>query len=64
MENLALTYSDQARWKEALVQVKEACLRLYGAEHTETVMTLESLVNVPASRTRKGGKAASSSDRS
>ena len=46
MNNLASTYGNQGRWKEAEeleVQVMETSLRVLGAEHPDTLATMNNL---------------------
>ncbi|OCK99026.1 uncharacterized protein K441DRAFT_541722, partial [Cenococcum geophilum 1.58] len=44
--NLASTYKNQGRWKEAeelFVQVKDTSLRVLGAEHPDTLTSINNL---------------------
>jgi hypothetical protein len=46
MSNLALTYTNQGRWKEAeelFVQVIETSLRVLGKEHPDTLTSMANL---------------------
>lgn len=48
MANLASTYRNQGRWKEAeelLVQVMETSSRVLGEEHLETLTTIANLAS-------------------
>jgi len=47
MNNLALTFADQGRWKEAEelgVQVVETSKRVQGEEHPDTLTNISNLV--------------------
>jgi len=53
MGNLAATYSNQGRWKEAeklQVQVMQMCKKILGEEHPDT---LTSMVNLAATYRNK-----------
>jgi hypothetical protein len=55
MNNLALTYASQGRWKEAeelQVQEMETNLRVLGAEHPETLTSMANLALTYANQGR------------
>ena len=50
MANLASTYRNQGRWKEAEeleVQVKDTRKRVLGAEHPDTLTSMNNLAHTP-----------------
>ena len=53
MENLAATYRDQRRWKEAEelgLHVKDARLRVLGVDHPDTLSAMGSLASTYCSQ--------------
>ena len=55
MANLALTYGNQGRWKEAEeleVQVMETCKRVLGTEHPHTLISMNNLASTYRSQGR------------
>ena len=57
MENLASTYRNQGRWKEAEdleLQVIDGRLKVLGAEHPDTLSTMDSIAMIKQSRPVEG----------
>jgi len=55
MNNLASTYADQGRWKEAeelFVQVMETRKRVFGVEHPSTLNSMNNLASTYADQGR------------